>query len=277
MTPVSQAPVLRRLKRMKDFELSLQINNNQFIRPPHDTQRNWLVNSAINEFVDDLTELDKLAKRFVPGKSDSSLVSDRTQSLLADEEIMEDWQIPLMRAMVDLVTEKEGDILEIGFGRGVSASYIQDINKKKGSVRSHTLVECNDSIVESFQQWSNNYPDSDIQLLHGKWQDLTDQFTQYDAVFFHTYVLDEAEKINYIGQSTTFAEHFFSVAAKHLRKGGVFTYISNEIDSLSRSHQRSLLKHFESISLQKIPLDLPNDIKDSWWADSMMVVKAVKG
>jgi len=265
--------MLRRLKRLRDFELSLQISNDQFIRPPREEQRNWLVNRAIGEFVEDLTELDKLAKRFVSGETNNAdFLVDRTQSILSDQDIMEDWQLPLMRAMADVVTEKAGDILEIGFGRGVSADYIQ-----QGEVVSHTIVECNDSIVESFHEWRTNYPDSTIRLLHGKWQDLTDQFAMYDGIFFHTYVLDETEQIDYIGQSVTFSEHFFSVAALYLRKGGVFTYISSEIDSLSRGHQRALLKHFESISLQKISLTLPNKVKDSWWADSMMLVKAVKG
>ena len=269
--------MLRRLKRFNDFELSLQINNDKFIKPPHGSQRNWLINSAMNEFVHDLNALDKLASRFVPGGSQSVILADRTQSRLADEEIMEDWQIPLMRVMADVVTEKAGDILEIGFGRGISAGYIQDHLQSSDKKTSHTIVECNDSIVKRFQSWRKKYANSNIQLLHGKWQDLTDKFSTYDGVFFHTYVLDEAEKIEYIGQSTTFAEHFFELAARHLNPGGVFTYISNEMDSLSRNHQRALLEHFSVISIQKIPLNLPDDIKDSWWADSMMVVKAVKG
>ena len=265
--------MLRRLKRLQDFELSLTIHNDQFISPPHEGQRNWLVNKAIGEFVDDITEINQLASRFVPGKTNiADFMVDRTQSVLSDEDIMEDWQIPLMRAMVDVVTEHAGDILEIGFGRGVSADCIQN-----ECVSSHTIVECNDSIVDHFHEWRKNYPNQEIKLLHGKWQDLTDQFSLYDGIFFHTYVLDEAEQIEYIGQSITFAEHFFPVAARYLREGGVFTYISGEIDSLSRSHQRALLKHFDSISIHKVSLNLPLDVKDSWWADSMMVVKAVKG
>ena len=55
-----------------------------------------------------------------------------------------------------------------------------------------------------------------------------------------------------------------------------FTYFSNEIDSLGRGHQRALFKHFSSVSLKMIDLELPNDIKDTWWADSMVIVKAVK-
>ena len=74
----------------------------------------------------------------------------------------------------------------------------------------------------------------------------------------------------------TFAEHFFETAAKHLHPRGVFTYFSNEIDSLSRGHQRALFKHFSSFSLRLINLKLPDDINDTWWADSMVIVKAVK-
>ena len=61
---------------------------------------------------------------------------------------MEEWQIPLMQAMAEVVTETHGDILEIGFGYGVSATLIQE-----QSVRSHTIIECNDSVVERFFEW----------------------------------------------------------------------------------------------------------------------------
>ncbi len=69
---------------------------------------------------------------------------------------------------------------------------------------------------------------------------------------------------------------FFPIASKHLNKGGAFTYFSNEIDSLSREHQRLLLNHFSSFSVQKINLNMPEDVKDLWWANSMVVVKAIK-
>ena len=75
---------------------------------------------------------------------------------------------------------------------------------------------------------------------------------------------------------STFAEHFFETAARHLHPKGVFTYFSNEIDSLSRGHQRELFKYFSSFSLKVIDLKLPDDINDTWWADSMVIVKAVK-
>ena len=110
------------------------------------------------------------------------------------------------------------------------------------------------------------------------WQDTITSLGLFDAVFFHTYPLNEQEYLDYVVGATTFAEHFFPTAAAHLKPGGVFTYMTNEIDSLSRGHQRALLRHFGAISLSILrPLELPSDVKDAWWADSMAIVKAVKG
>ena len=185
---------------------------------------------------------------------------------------MEDWQVPIMRAMADVATETHGDVLEIGFGRGVASTFLQE-----GGVRSHTVVECNDSVVERFHEWKAGYPTQDIRLLHGRWQDVDAEMGLYDGIFFHTYPLNEEEVMAYVHKSTTFAEHFFDTAARHLKDGGCFTYLTNEIDSFSRAHQRSLFSHFSSFTLSLVgPLMLPVDVKDAWWADSMVVVKAVK-
>lgn len=261
----------RRLKRLRDVDISLEIKREDFIRPPRDSQRNWLINRAITEFAEDLTALDRIAADFVPGVS-SLQIGDRSQSVLSDEEIMEDWQIPLMQAMADVVTAGHGHVLEIGFGRGIASTMIQT-----GGVSAHTIIECNDSIVERFHEWRTDYPRSEIELVHGRWQDVLDDLGQFDGIFFHTYPLNESEFIEQIAESTTFADHFFPHAARHLVDGGIFTYLSNEIDSLSRSHQRHLLKHFRSVEISIIgSLDLPQDIRDAWWADSMVLVKAVR-
>lgn len=261
----------RRIKRHRNFELTLELKNDDFIRPPRDSQRNWLLNGVMAETAERLLALDGHAARFVPG-IDSLPTEDRSQAVLSDEEIMEDWQIPLMRAMAEGVTRSHGDVLEVGFGRGVSADFIQE-----GGVRSHTIIECNDSIVGRFDEWAAAYPGASLHMAHGLWQDVLPTLGLFDGVFFHTYPLNEADILEQIGDSATFAEHFFPHAAAHLKEGGVFTYLSNEIDSLSRTHQRLLLRHFRSISLQVVgELHLPEQVHDAWWADSMVVVQAVK-
>ncbi len=266
--------MVSRIRRHPAFDISLQFKTDDFINPPREIQKNWLINRAISEFVDDLTYLDVVSKRLVPGcdPNGTEMGHDRSQEVLGEQQIMEDWQIPLMAAMARVVTETAGDVLEIGFGRGVSATYIQEFG-----VKSHTIVECNRHIINTlYDRWRKEYPHSNIRLIPGMWQDITDLLGVYDGIFFHTFVLNRDEFVKHVVNSVTFAEHFFPTAAEHLREGGVFTYLTNEIDSLSRAHQRLILKYFSSFALTVQRLALPENVRDLWWADSMVVVKAIK-
>ncbi len=260
----------RKRKRTRAFELQLDVHDDAFIAPPTDAQRHWLLNRFMREAGDDLQALDALARRFVPGAA-RDLPADMRTAELSDEQIMEDWQLPLMQAMAAIAARSGGDVLEIGFGRGVSASMIQG-----HGVRSHTIVECNASVLERLARWRGTLAERNIRSVPGLWQDVIGTLGDFDAVFFHTYALDEDEAVELVAGSVTFAAHFFSVAAAHLRPGGVFTYLSNEIDSLSRAHQRLLFEHFHSVRTERVPLSLPPDVRDAWWADGMVVVEAVK-
>ena len=261
----------RKVARTENFDFELSIHRDEFIRPPRPAQRNWLLNQVVREFSDDLHHLNQIARRFVSGADqppDPPMV-DRARGTLDDQQIMEDWQLPLMTAMAATVSASGGDVLEVGFGRGVSAAEIQ-----RAGVRSHTIIEANPAIANRFEGWRADYRDRDIRLLVGRWQDVLESAGLFDAIFFHTYPLTEEEAIAYLSQSVTFAEHFFPHAARHLRPNGVFTYLSNEVDSLSRAHQRRLLQHFSAFSVSVVPLTLPHDVRDAWWADSMVVVAA---
>jgi guanidinoacetate N-methyltransferase len=260
----------RKLKRTQAFDLSLEIKDQAFVRPPHESQRNWLLNRFLREAADDLQALDALASRFVPGGT-RALPDDLRNAALADEQIMEEWQLPLMETMAAIAARSGGDVLEIGFGLGVSAELMQ-----RHGVRSHTVVECNPSVIERFERWRSAYPGRDIRMVPGLWQDVIADLGKYDAIFFHTYALDEDESVELLERSVTFAAHFFPAAAEHLRPGGVFTYLTGEIDSLSRAHQRLLLERFSSFRVQRVKLHVPGDVRDAWWADSMAVVEATR-
>ena len=54
----------------------------------------------------------------------------------SNTEVMMDWEHPLMSASAAYVTQNGGDILEIGFGMGISAGYMHS-----HSINSHTIVE----------------------------------------------------------------------------------------------------------------------------------------
>jgi guanidinoacetate N-methyltransferase len=113
-------------------------------------------------------------------------------------------------------------------------------------------------------------------LVPGRWQDVIGELGEFDSIFFHTYALSEEESIDLLSESVTFAEHFFEEAARHLRPGGTFTYLTNEIDSLSRSHQRLIFTRFRSFRVELVQLELPEDVGDAWWADSMAVIEVTR-
>ena len=241
----------------QDLRISIQLKKAAMISTPRQRQRTWLLNRVLRETSDDLAALDRIAGNFVPGNASPHLPRDLSVERLSDQEIMEDWQTPLMQSMTEWACQTRGDVLEIGFGRGVAATMIQ--NHK---VRSHTIIEMNRHCIDDhFEPWVRHYKNRSIRLLEGRWQDVLDQLSQYDTVFFHAFPMNEDEFIRYVLHSATFAEHFFPVASRLLRAGGAFTYLSTEIDSLSRRHQRSLLEHFSEIQTRVQPLSIPRRYK----------------
>ena len=98
-----------------------------------------------------------------------------------DEEviIMMNWEHPAMSASAAYVTEGGGDILEIGFGMGISAGYIQS-----HSISSHTIIEPHPQMVEKAVEWSNGK--SNVTIISQSWADVTGSLGTYDGIFYDT-------------------------------------------------------------------------------------------
>jgi guanidinoacetate N-methyltransferase len=267
-------------RRVHGLEVTATLHDDGFLHTPDPSQRNWTVVRALEEVADDLVNLDAVSRRFIDGSKRASISDpwttsaaryDDSELIIDRQQVMQDWERPYMAAMSDVVTESHGDVLELGFGMGISASFIQD-----RGVKSHTVIECNEEVRARFDAWKATYPGRDIRMVFGTWQDVIGDLGLFDGIFFDTYPLSEDEFQHHVVESCTFAEHFFAAAAAHLRPGGVFTYYSNEIDSVSRRHQRALFEHFTQLSFRVCkPLAPPSNC-NYWWADSMIVVKAIK-
>ena len=273
-----------KIRRFPKFDVILKLKDDKFISPPMEAQRNWLLRRALDEFSDDLRHLDDVSKRFVPGSArprlatdlvwnKSSAQYDQSQLIIEGQQVMQDWEAPLMKAMAEVVTESHGDILELGFGMGISATYIQACG-----VRSYTIIEYNDEVVERFKKWKAQYPGRDIRLIHGRWHNVIDQLEpgSFDGAFFDTVPTYEDEYLREVIDNIVMAEDFFPTAAKCLKKSGIFTWYTNEIDTLSRRHQRLIQKYFSSYTVTVARELFPPEDCHYWFADSMVVVKAVK-
>ncbi len=269
---------MRKIKRTRDYELTLLLPGDDFIHAPRDAQRQWLVQRAVQEFGRDLDSLAAIAPRMVPGAEYRAVVGSLQTGIAVTEDgklkidgqsVMEDWQPALMHKLAEAAASRGGDVLEVGFGLGISATRIQEIG-----VRSHTIIECNASVARSFDSWATQHSGRDIRMVPGTWQDLVGTLGKFDGILFDTYPLTQADFDRSVTEDVTYAQHFFAAAAAHLKPGGVFTYFTGEIDSLSRAHQRLLLQHFSEFTVGIVRGLEPARDSSIWWFPTMAVVRA---
>ena len=106
-------------------------------------------------------------------------------------EVMMDWEDEIMKASADYICENGGDILEIGFGMGISAGYIQ-----ANDIDSHTIVENHPQIIEKLKVWAQNKPN--VIIIEGDWYNVRHYLSTYDGVFYDTYEEDNWTKFSNI-------------------------------------------------------------------------------
>ena len=258
-------------------KITVELDAELFTRPDRGYGE-YVARRAIREFHIDLLHADRIAQTSQPGSMRKIMSNelteqqerhDGTELVIDGQQVMQAWEHPYMAKLAEIAGADRGDVLEIGFGMGISASAIQD-----RKVRSHTIIECHPDVQRRFADWRAGYPDQSIELIEGKWQDRLDDVGQFDAILLDAYPLNEREWTEHYVNDVTYARHFFEAAARHLRKDGVFTYYSNEVDSMGRAHQRALFDYFEEITISVVTgLEPPKDCH-YWQTSSFLVISA---
>ena len=95
-------------------------------------------------------------------------------------EVMMDWEDTIMSASAAYACENGGDILEIGFGMGISAGYIQ-----QHTINTHTIIENHPQVITKAQAWAADK--SNVTILEGSWYDIKDTLSTYDGLFYDTW------------------------------------------------------------------------------------------
>lgn len=231
------------------------------------------------ELKSEVTHLNELAKSFVEGSDRPKMKSNLQESsakvvggslIIEGQQVMQDWQVELMKAVVEAIDPAGKNVLEIGYGLGIASEFIQKLKPTK-----HTIIECNSDVFKTMQNWAGT-KDTDIALVEARWQDTLPDLGEYEVILFDPYPFDETEFQSYWYDDGNFDAHFFPYATKHLVDGGTFSYFSNEIDSLSRIHQRQLLEHFSKFEVKVVKNLKPPEDCQYWWANTMAVVRATK-
>ena len=99
-------------------------------------------------------------------------------------EVMMGWEAPIMSASAAYVTQGGGNILEIGFGMGISADYIQS-----HSISSHTIIENHPQIISKSREWVSGK--SNVTIISQSWQEVSSSIGTFDGIFYDTYGDDD--------------------------------------------------------------------------------------
>ena len=142
-----------------------------------------------------------------------------------DREVMMSWEVPIMEKSAEYICESKGDILEIGFGMGICADYIQ-----AQGVNSHTIVEIHPQIIEKLKIWADGK--SNVIVVEGDWSSV--ELSTYDGIFLDTFGDDNLDKF----------KEFVSSKAK---SGAKVTYWNNYGRENNKYDFSSI--NYESISI----------------------------
>ena len=145
-------------------------------------------------------------------------------------EVMMSWEAPIMEKSAEYVCHNNGDVLEIGFGMGICADYIQ-----AQGVNSHTIIEIHPQILEKLNEWASGK--SNVVIVEGDWSSVSGLST-YDGIFFDTFGDDNLDK-------------FKDFATSKVKSGGKITYWNNKEEEYNPYS-------FDSVSYEQVSIT-PSD------------------
>lgn len=154
---------------------------------------------------------------------DSKIKVSNDHLFINGELVMNKDELPIMKALSKIVGEHGGDIVETGYGMGISAKLIDSYPK----VKSHTIIEANKQVYQTLVDYKNtsSTPVSIIPVLDffEDWIKTVPD-NSYDGVFYDTFPL-EVEDVNMIGP--TYTRKVYQDIFRILKPGGVFTYFGS--------------------------------------------------
>ena len=164
-------------------------------------------------------------------------------------QVMMKWERPYMELSIDLLQPK-GNVLEIGFGLGYSATQIM-----KHKPKSYTIIECNPLIIQNIKKWMKQYSDIPIHIVEGTWQNKIHSLGIFDEIYFDDYPLELTKK-------STFQERILSY-----KRLNIFidiciqnhTHIGSKISWYMNGNPKKLLLGSDSepfIKLDLHPIDM---------------------
>ncbi|HEX2792775.1 MAG TPA: class I SAM-dependent methyltransferase [Candidatus Paceibacterota bacterium] len=177
--------------------------------------------------------------------------------------VMEDWEDGYMRELADIASANGGTVLEVGFGMGLAARYLQESGAAK-----HIVIEANREVYGRLLTFADaaRVP---VEPHLGFWEDIAPTLpaASVSGILFDTYPLAENE---------IHRNHFpfFAEAYRLLAPGGILTYYSDEATEFSEAHRDALwTAGFRSIGKRICPVLPPEGCE--YWTERTLLAPIV--
>ena len=143
-----------------------------------------------------------------------------------------------------------GNVLEIGFGFGYSATKICSFT----NVTEYNVIECTPIVWDKFEEFKSKQqalrPELKMNLIKGRWEDVLQTTGIYDSIYFDDYSLD-ANKMIMNDRGTDF---IYKVLKSHTKIGSRISIYSGA--DCSKSYKNINCFNFECIEYK---IDIPDN------------------
>ena len=164
-------------------------------------------------------------------------------------QIMMEWEKPYMEKSIELLNPF-GNVLEIGFGFGYSATKICSFT----NVTEYNVIECTPIVWDKFEEFKSKQqalrPELKINLIKGRWEDVLSTTGIYDSIYFDDYSLD-ANKMLMNDRGTDF---IYKVLKSHTKIGSRISIYSGA--DCSKLYKNINCFNFECIEYK---IDIPEN------------------
>lgn len=199
-------------------------------------------------------------------KEELIMLLKRGRKIIVNQ-IMQVWETPYMKHLAQIATSRGGNVLEVGFGMGISAGFIQ----KSKKVKNHTIIECHPVMIANCKKkFSRNIKKGRMVLKEGFWEDVIQKMPakSFDGILFDSCPLDkEVEFFQFFP--------FFKEAFRLLKDDGVLTYFSDEPLRISKVHMDALKKAgFKNIAFKVCKVKPPKDC--IYWKHNTIIAPIIR-
>ena len=183
---------------------------------------------------------------------------------IAGHSVMEDWEDSYMQELAQIATSNSGVVLELGFGLGISATYVQ-----QQPIDKHIIIEANDEVFVKLEEFAKK-AQHEVEPKLGLWEEVIPSIpdASVDGILLDTYLASEEDEKFYCFP-------FFKHAYRILKKGGIFTYFSYEASDFSPQHLQYLqTAGFSNIEKKICTLNTPDECV--YWKSKTMIAPIVR-